>query len=110
LEGSESSHSNSGTATSSSRYKSTLVFGNGLSFHYSQNCEVCQAGFPLIGDLTVGYLLERVRKRSLAKPLHDWLGRHSTSVVQLRPGASDPGAAEVKRWDVLVSKPVKIET
>lgn len=66
-----------------------------------------------IGDLPstqrLGYLLERVGKRSLTKPLHDWLGRQSTRVVLLRPGGSDTGAAEVKRWHVLVSDPVEVE-
>ena len=67
-----------------------------------------------IGDVPsaqrLGYLLERVGKRSLAKPLHDWLGSQSTRVVPLRPGKSATEAAEVRRWHVLVSDSVEIET
>jgi hypothetical protein len=67
-----------------------------------------------IGDVLnaqrLGYLIERVGKRSLAKPLHDWLGRRPTNVVSLRPGKSANGEAEERRWHVIVTDPIEVET
>jgi len=67
-----------------------------------------------IGDVPnaqrLGYLIERVGKRSLAKPLHDWLGRQPTHVVSLRPGKSANGEAEERRWHVFVTDPIEVET
>jgi predicted transcriptional regulator of viral defense system len=67
-----------------------------------------------IGDIPnaqrLGYLLERVGKRPLAKPLHDWLRRQSTSVVPLRPGKSATDGAEERRWHVLVNDLIEVET
>ncbi|MBU0718877.1 MAG: type IV toxin-antitoxin system AbiEi family antitoxin [Planctomycetes bacterium] len=67
-----------------------------------------------VGDVPtaqrLGYLLERVRGRPQVKALHEWLERQSPHVVPLRPGRTAAGAAEDRRWHVLVTEPVEIES
>jgi hypothetical protein len=58
----------------------------------------------------LGYLLERARGRPQAKAIHEWLERQSPRAVPLRPGRTAAGAEEDRRWRVLVSGPVEIET
>ena len=66
------------------------------------------------GDLPnaqrLGYLLERVQGRPLAKALHEWLGHPSPRIVLLRPGRNANGAVEDQRWQVRVTVPIEIET
>ncbi len=57
----------------------------------------------------LGYLLERVGARRLAKPLHDWLKRQSARVIPLRPGRAAAGVPEDRRWHVLITEPIEIE-
>jgi len=57
----------------------------------------------------LGYLLERVGARRLARPLHDWLKRQSARVIPLRPGRAAAGVPEDRRWHVLVTDPIEIE-
>jgi hypothetical protein len=58
----------------------------------------------------LGYPLERGGRRPLTQLLHDWLGRQSVRVIPPRSGRSAAGAAEDRRWYVLVTEPVEIET
>ena len=66
-----------------------------------------------VGDVPnaqrLGYLLERVGARRLARPLHDWLKRQSARVIPLRPGRAAAGVPEDRRWHVLVTDPIEIE-
>lgn len=67
-----------------------------------------------VGDVPnaqrLGYLLERVRGRAQAKVMRDWLERQSPRIVPLRPGRTDAGATEDRRWHVLITEPVEVET
>jgi predicted transcriptional regulator of viral defense system len=58
----------------------------------------------------LGYVLERVRGRPRVKDMHGWLERQSPRIVPLRPGRAVVGATEDRRWHVLVSEPVEVET
>ncbi len=58
----------------------------------------------------LGYLLEKVRGRSQARALHEWLGRQSPRVVPLRPGRNAKGAMEDRRWHVCVAERIEVET
>ncbi len=69
-----------------------------------------RAGSDVADAQRLGYLLERVRGRPQAKALHEWLERQSPHVVSLRPGRTAAGAAEDRRWHVLVTEPVEIES
>lgn len=57
----------------------------------------------------LGYLLERLRAKKLAVPLHEWVGRRKLRAIPLRPGHVDSGAREDRRWHVLVSAPIEVE-
>jgi predicted transcriptional regulator of viral defense system len=67
-----------------------------------------------VGDVPnaqrLGYLLERVRGRPQAKVMRDWLERQSPRIVPLQPGRTAAGATEDRRWHVLVTEPVEVET
>jgi len=67
-----------------------------------------------VGDVPnaqrLGYLLERVRGRPQAKVMRDWLERQSPRIVPLRPGRAAAGATEDRRWHVLITEPVEVET
>jgi predicted transcriptional regulator of viral defense system len=58
----------------------------------------------------LGYLLDRLRAKTLAKPIHDWVVRRGPRAVPLRPGRTSRGAVEDQRWHVLVSEPLQVET
>lgn len=57
----------------------------------------------------LGYLLDRLRARSLARAVHGWTERHCKSLVGLRPGETISGATENRRWHVLVGEPIETE-
>ncbi len=58
----------------------------------------------------LGYVLERVRGRPQVKAMREWLEGQSPRVVPLRPGRTTAGATEDRRWHVLVTEPVEVET
>lgn len=57
----------------------------------------------------LGYLLDRLRARSLAGAVHAWTERHRCGLVPLRPGEAIVDEAEDRRWHVLVGEPVEME-
>ncbi|MGD8452181.1 MAG: type IV toxin-antitoxin system AbiEi family antitoxin [Phycisphaerae bacterium] len=72
--------------------------------------KVVRTGGDIRSAQRLGYLLEKVRGRSPAKAFHDWLKRQSPRTVPLRPGRAAAGAEEDRRWHVLVSEPVDVES
>ncbi len=71
------------------------------------------AAVRLVGDVPnanrLGYLLDHVRARHVCGPLHAWLERQSCHPVPLRAGRPVAGAAEDRRWHVLVNEAVEME-
>jgi predicted transcriptional regulator of viral defense system len=71
------------------------------------------AAVRLVGDVPnakrLGYLLDHVRARQVAEPLHAWIERQARRPVPLRPGRSVEGASENRRWHVLVNEPIEVE-
>jgi predicted transcriptional regulator of viral defense system len=57
----------------------------------------------------LGYILDQVKARELAKPLHAWIARQSAHLVPLRSGRLDTEASEDRRWQILVNRPLEIE-
>lgn len=57
----------------------------------------------------LGYVLDRLRAKKLAGPLHEWIGRRELRAIPLHPGRVDRGAREDPRWHVLVSAPIEVE-
>ena len=72
--------------------------------------KVVRAGGDIPNAQRMGYLLERVRGRPQAKAIHEWLKRQSPRAIPLRPGRTATGAEEDRRWHVLVTEPVEVET
>jgi predicted transcriptional regulator of viral defense system len=72
--------------------------------------KVVRASGDLPNAQRLGYLLERVRGRSQAKALHEWIGRQSPRIVPLRPGRNANGAMEDRRWHLRVAEPIEVET
>ncbi len=66
-----------------------------------------------VGDVPnaqrLGYILDRVRARPLAEPLHRWVERQSPKVVPLRSYRRGQEAKENHRWHVLVDQPLEVE-
>jgi predicted transcriptional regulator of viral defense system len=57
----------------------------------------------------LGYLLDKLRARSLSKALHAWIEQRSPSAVSLRPGEAVGDTAQDRRWNVLIGEPIEIE-
>lgn len=72
--------------------------------------KVVRASGDLPNAQRLGYMLERVRGRPHAKALYDWLRHQTARVVPLRSGRTATGAEEDRRWHVLVTDPLEIET
>jgi hypothetical protein len=72
--------------------------------------KVVRAGGDIPNAQRLGYLLERARARPQAKHIHEWLKRQSPRAIPLRPGRIAAGAEEDRRWRVLVTEPIEIET
>ncbi len=72
------------------------------------------AAIRLVNDIPnakrLGYLLDHVSTRSLAKPIHAWLDRQSSRAVPLQPGRTAASAPEDTRWHVLVNHTIEIDT
>ena len=58
----------------------------------------------------LGFLLDKLRARSLSKSIHAWIEQHSPTPVPLRPGDMVEDTAQDRRWHVLVGDPIEIET
>lgn len=67
-----------------------------------------------IGDVPtaqrLGFLLEALRGRALAKPIHEWVKRQSPNRVLLRSGQADSAAKVDLRWSVSIDTPLEIES
>lgn len=72
--------------------------------------KLVRAGGDIPNAQRLGYLLERVRGRPQAKAIHEWLVCQSPRAISLRPGQTATGAEEDRRWHVLITEPVEVET
>lgn len=72
--------------------------------------KVVRAGGDIANAQRLGYLLESARGRPQAKAIHEWLVRQSPRAISLRPGRTAAGGEEDRRWHVLVTEPVEVET
>jgi len=57
----------------------------------------------------LGYLLEKVKGRPQAKPLHEWVQRQTPRIVPFRPGRTIARATEDRRWRVSITEPIEID-
>lgn len=77
------------------------------------NARKLLAALRLVGDVPnsqrIGYILDLVRARQLADPIHAWLERQGPRPVPLRTGRPVANAREDKRWHVLVNGPLEVE-
>jgi predicted transcriptional regulator of viral defense system len=66
-----------------------------------------------VGDVPnaqrLGHVLDRLRRRDLSGPIHEWVERHHPRLVKLRSTLPAGGADEDRRWHLLVNRPVEIE-
>lgn len=70
---------------------------------------VVRAGGDVPNAQRLGYLLERVRGRPLAKAIHEWVERQSPRAATLRRGEAVRGATEDRRWHVVITQPIEVE-
>jgi len=72
------------------------------------------AAVRLVADVPnakrLGYLLDHVGARRLAKPLHDWLSQQSPRLVPLNPAGLLAGAQADYRWHVLINQSIEVES
>lgn len=72
------------------------------------------AAARLVGDVPntrrLGYILEQVGVPEAAEKLHEWVRGQVSRSVALRTGCSHRGGVEDHRWQVLVDRPLEIET
>ena len=68
----------------------------------------------LVGDVPsaqrLGYILDHVRARKVARPLHDWIESHLPTCVPLRSERRAQNGSENRRWHVLVDRPLEVES
>lgn len=68
----------------------------------------------LVADLPnaqrLGYILDHVGAKSVARPLLDWIDRHSPTWVPLRTGRRAQDSSEDRRWHVLVDRPLEVDS
>lgn len=57
----------------------------------------------------LGYILDHVRQRRLADPIHEWVQRQSPRELPLRPGRTMEGTRENRRWHLRVDHPIEVE-
>jgi len=57
----------------------------------------------------LGYILDFVRAKSLAGPMHGWLKGQPGRVVALEPGKPVADAPEDRRWHLLVNQPLQVD-
>ena len=58
----------------------------------------------------LGYLLDKLRARSLSKALYAWIEQRSPGAVPLRPGEAVGDTVQDRRWHVLVGESIEMET
>jgi predicted transcriptional regulator of viral defense system len=70
------------------------------------------AAVKAVGDVPnaqrLGYILDQLRLKPLAAPLHVWVEKRIERWQPLRPGRQSDGASENRRWRLLVNKPLEI--
>jgi predicted transcriptional regulator of viral defense system len=57
----------------------------------------------------LGFLLQHLGHRSLARPLAVWLAKKHPSAVRLKPERQRPRGAMSKRWNVLINEPIETD-
>jgi hypothetical protein len=57
----------------------------------------------------LGHVLDRLRRRDLSAPIHEWVERHHPRLAKLRSAIPIDGADEDRRWHLLVNRPIEIE-
>ena len=57
----------------------------------------------------LGHVLDRLRRRDLSAPIHEWVERHHPRLAKLRSALPAGGADEDRRWHLLVNRPIEIE-
>jgi len=57
----------------------------------------------------LGYILDVLRQRKLADPVHRWVQPRIERFQPLRPGQPDD-AREDRRWQLRINRPVEIES
>ena len=57
----------------------------------------------------LGHVLDRLRRRDLSAPIHQWVERHHPRLAKLRSAIPVAGADEDRRWHLLVNRPIEIE-
>jgi len=58
----------------------------------------------------LGHILDHLRMRHLSDPIHKWIEHQRPHPVQLRTGVRDTKCREDRRWHLLISRPIEIET
>ena len=71
--------------------------------------EVVRRADDLPNTQRLGYVLDHVRARDLAKPLLPWVRQRRPRPVPLHIGLPSSDAAPDARWQVIVSQPLEIE-
>lgn len=79
----------------------------------SLNARKLLAAVKITGDIPnaqrLGYILDQLRARQVAKPLHEWVDAKAPTPIPLRSGKVSPDVPENHRWHVLVNHPLEIE-
>jgi predicted transcriptional regulator of viral defense system len=57
----------------------------------------------------LGHVLDRLRRRDLSAPIHEWVERRHPRLARLRSVLPAGGADEDRRWHLLVNRPIEIE-
>lgn len=57
----------------------------------------------------LGHVLDRLRRRDLSAPIHEWIERHHPRLAKLRSALPTGDAYEDRRWHLLVNWPIEIE-
>jgi predicted transcriptional regulator of viral defense system len=57
----------------------------------------------------LGHVLDRLRRRDLSAPIHEWVERHNPRLAKLRSALPTGDAYEDRRWHLLVNRPIEIE-
>lgn len=57
----------------------------------------------------LGYLLDHLRARATAEPIHVWVERQSCRPIPLQSGRSVKDAVENRRWRVLVNQSIEVD-
>jgi hypothetical protein len=58
----------------------------------------------------LGHILDQLRMRHLSDPIHKWIEHQGPRPIPLRTGLRITKAREDRRWHLLISRPIEIET